>query len=237
MTDAPPPSAPPPDADPRPARRLRLPAWTARAVFEAVLIVFSVVLALAANGWVEDRRTAARVEDMRGFLAAEIRQNRASLQSPELLPHHEDLKRKFGRAAGRQSDPVDEEATRIAMQTLFDTGLHPPELRDPVWTSVSQGDLIEHMAPEEVFALAEAYKAQREVEDWTDQAAAAAISLLDMLDDPRTAKLRLSQMTLLLEDVASRERRLVALYDRALARLGRKDSATARRGDAAPATG
>ncbi len=236
MTDAPPPSAPLPDADPRPARRLRLPAWTARAVFEAVLIVFSVVLALAASGWGEDLRTAARVEDMRGFLAAEIRQNRASLQSPELLPHHEDLKRKFGRAAGRQADPVDAEATRIAMQSLFDTGLHPPELRDAVWTSVSQGDLIEHMAFEEIFALAEAYKAQRELEDWTDQAAEAALSLLDMLDDPRAAKLRLTRMTLLLEDVASRERRLIALYDRALARLEGEAPATARRGDAAPAT-
>lgn len=229
MTEAVP---PPPPAE----RAFRWPDWASRAVLEAGLIVFSVILALAASGWVEDRRTAGRVDDMRGFLAAEMRQNRTSLSSPMYLPHHEDLKRKFFLAGGRQGDAVDRDATRVAMQTLFATGLHPPQLKDAVWTSVSQGDLIEHMSPEEVFALAEVYKAQSELEDWTDRGADAAVDLLDMLDNPRAAKLRLVRMTMVLEDMSNQERRLIDLYDRALARLDPDDApATPAQDDAGPA--
>lgn len=217
-----PPSPPPP--------RLIWPNWGPRAAFESLLIVFSVVLALAASNWADERKTAGRIADMRGFLAAEIRANRAMLTSAEYLPHHDDLKRKFFRAGGMQNDPVDREATRVAMQSLFATGLHPPQMKDAVWTSASQGDLIEHMAPEDVFALAEIYKAQRELEEWNDQGADAAVELLDMLDNPAAAKLRLMRMTLFLEDMSSQERRLIELYDRALARLDPDGpEATARR--------
>ena len=228
-----------PQSEPRPSPRLTWPSWGPRAVFESLLIVFSVILALAASNWADDRKTAGRIEDIRGFLAAEIRANRATLSSAEYLPHHDDLKMKFFKAGGRQNEPVDREATRIAMQSLFSTGLHPPQLRDAVWTSASQGDLIEHMAPEDVFALAEIYKAQRELEEWNDQGADAAMLLLDMLDNPGAAKLRLMRMTLFLEDKSSQERRLIDLYDRALARLDPDGAmAAARRpGDAAAATG
>ena len=198
------------------------------------MIVFSVILALAASAWVEDRRTADRVKDMQGFLAAEMRQNQTTLRDPMYLPHHDDLKRKFFLASGRQGDSVDREATRVAMQTLFASGLHPPQLKDAVWTSVSQGDLIEHMAPEDVFALAEIYKAQRALEEWSATGADAAVGLLDMLDNPDAAKLRLVRMTMFLEDMSSQERRLIALYDRALARLDPDGlSATPAKGDAA----
>ena len=228
-------TAPVPESEPPPVPRPAFvwPAWLPRAVFEAGLIVFSVVLALAATDWAEDRRTAERVRDMRGFLAAEIRHNRDSLKDPYHLPHHEDLKRKFFAAGGRQGDPVDREATRVAMQSLFATGIHPPQLRDAVWASLTQGELIEHMEPEDVFALAEVYKAQRELEEWNDQGADAAVDLLDMLDNPATAKLRLMRMTLFLEDMSSQERRLIALYDQALVRL---DPAAPRPDDADKAT-
>ncbi|RZJ03515.1 MAG: hypothetical protein EON89_11475 [Brevundimonas sp.] len=223
---------------PPPRKRAAWPPWAPRATLEAGLIVFSVILALAATNWVEERRTADRVHDMRGFLAAEMRQNRATLSEPTYLPHHTDLKQKFFLASGRQADAVDPEATRVAMQTLFASGLHPPQLKDAVWTSVSQGDLIEHMKPEDVFALAEVYKAQSALEDWSVNGATAAVDLLDMLDNPATAKLRLVRMTMFLEDMTSQERRLIDLYDQALARLdpdGR--SATPAKGDAAPPKG
>lgn len=229
------------DSDaPAPQRfRLYWPSWGPKAVLESLLIVFSVVLALAASNWADERKTAGRVTDMRGFLAAEIRANRATLASADYLPHHTDLKLKFFKAGGRQGEPVDREATRVAMQTLFATGLHPPQLKDAVWTSASQGDLIEHMAPEDVFALAEIYKAQRELEEWNDQGADAAMLLLDMLDNPATAKLRLMRMTLFLEDLSSQEHRLIELYDRALARLDPDGAAPASRqpGDAASPKG
>lgn len=209
-----------PDMAPsRPRRRSRLRRWLPRAVFESVLIVFSVILALGLTQWAQDRRTDARVDDMRGFLAQEMRTNRTLLTSEGYLPHHEALKRDFYAAAGRQADPVDREATRSAMQNLLSTGLHPPQMNDAVWTSVSGGDLIEHMAPRDVFILAETYKAQAQLEAWSVQGSDTALALLDVLQEPSTAKNRLTRMVIYLEDLTSQERRLIALYDRAVAQM------------------
>lgn len=62
-------------------RRIKLPSWWPRALAESLLIVFSVVLALAVSEWADGRRTAARVAEMRGFLIEEIRANRTLLTS------------------------------------------------------------------------------------------------------------------------------------------------------------
>ena len=211
--------------------------WLPRALFESALIIFSVVLALALTNWAEERRTASRVDDMRGFLIEEMRANRATLLTPFHMPHHLGLRRDFHAAAGRQADPVDRDATRTAMQNLMSSGLHPPQLRDAVWTSVSSGELIEHMEPREVFALAEAYKAQQELEDWGDLGIETVLGLLDMLQQPDTAKLRLTRMVVYLEDLVSQEERQIDLYDRAIAELGGEvdPDASTSPDDAAPA--
>jgi hypothetical protein len=202
----------------RPALRT-LRRWAPRAVFESVLIIFSVCLALGLSQWAEDRRTAERVDDIRGFLAREMRENRALLVSDDYLPHHNRLKRDFSAAAGRQSDPVDPEATRIAMQNMLASGYHPPQMKNAVWTSVSSGELIEHMPPEDVFLLAEVYRGQQTLEQWSDQGADTAVGLLDILQRPEEAKNRLIRMVVFLEDMTAQERRLIELYDRAIAQM------------------
>jgi hypothetical protein len=209
-------SSPEPMSPPAP-RRWR--GWAVRGAFESVLIVFSVVLALFLSQWAEDGRTAGRVREMRGFLAAEMRANRETLASDHHLPHHDRLKRAFAVAAGRQAEPVNRDGARDAMQALTSSGLHPPQLRDAVWTSVSGGELIEHMSPEEVFALAEVYKAQSELESWNGRGVEIALDLIDMIQEPETAKRRLTRMVIFLEDMTSQERRLIGLYDGAIARL------------------
>ncbi len=70
MSPPPSPEAAPP-ARPSALRRWR--RWAPRAVFESLLIVFSVILALGLTNWAEDRRTEHRVAEMRQFLIAEPR--------------------------------------------------------------------------------------------------------------------------------------------------------------------
>lgn len=213
--------------------------WAPRAVFESVLIVFSVFLALWLSQWAEDRRTAERVDDIRGFLAQEMRANRASLTDDFYLPHHDRLKRDFSRAAGRQADAVDPDATRVAMQNLLASGYHPPQLKNAVWTSVSSGELIEHMPPEDVFLLAEVYRAQQTLDVWSDHGQDTATALLDILQSSDGAKNRLIRMVVFLEDMTSQERRLIDLYDRAIAELDPdgEPAAAASPDDATPAKG
>lgn len=226
--DAPADPAPPP-ASPR---RIRWRRWAPRAAFEAVLIVFSVVLALAVTGWAEDARTARRVEDMRGFLHAEMRANRDLLRDDHYLPHHMRLKTAFQSVGGRPDAVVTRADAIGPVDMLFSGGLHPPQLRDAVWTSVSSGDLMEHMEPNEVFLLARIYKAQTQLEELNRRGYESAINLFELLTSGENAHRLLMEMSAYLEDLTVQERELIALYDQA---LGETDgAASARTDDAAP---
>lgn len=215
--------------------------WLPRAAFESGLIVFSVVLAMAVSAWVEDRQTAARVQEMRGFLRAEIRANRDLVAHPDTLAHHERLKRVFGESFGSLDAPVTRETATSAAQTLFATGLHPAPVSDAVWSSVSGGDLMEHMQPQEVFMLATLYRAQANLEDMNMAGYEAATGLVDMIATGEGARPRLMRTLMMLEDMTSQEKRLLVLYDQALADLNDApripvETATNGPGDAAPAT-
>src|SRR5262249_35976830 len=62
--------------------------WGPPAAFQSVAIVFSILLALALNGWMENARTATRVAEARAAFVAEVRANRALLLSDAFMPHH-----------------------------------------------------------------------------------------------------------------------------------------------------
>jgi hypothetical protein len=225
-----------PPADPastRPPWRPRWPSWGWRAVFESLLIVFSVILALAATEWVEQRRTEARVQEMRGYLIREIRANRAVLADPLYLPHHDRLKSAFGRATGAPGRRMSRAEAEPAIDALFGGGLHQPSLQDAVWSSVSSGDLMEHLPPEEMFMLARVYRAQATMSLMNQQGMENAMGLLDILADEGTVGRQMMRMTLYLEDLTSYERSMIALYDQALAQLG----ATPTPRDATPPSG
>lgn len=224
----------PPDALP-PRRRspsIRWRRWAPRAAFESLLIVFSVILALSLTGWVEDRRTAHRVADMRQFLIAEVRANRQALASSDYIPHHEQLKVAFANAGGMPGMAATPEGARPALDRLFGgSGLHLMATQNAVWTSVSSSDLFEHMDPEEVFLLARIYRAQESLDSINRAGYDNAVGLLDILSDDRNVNRDMMRMTLYLEDLIQQEKNLLGLYDRALARLEAPPAAAATRTD------
>lgn len=228
---------PAPAAPPRRPLFARWRRWLPRAVFESVLIVFSLLLALALTGWVEDRRTAHRVAEMRGFLIQEIRANRDELRLPYYVPHHERLKLGFARAGGMPNMTVTRRSAEPAITALFGGGgLHLAAPQDAVWTSVSSSDLFEHMEPQEVFMLAQVYRAQESLENTNRAGYENAIGLLDILSDEDDAHRQMMRMTLYLEDLIQQETNLLRLYDRALAELdpGHPPAATRKDDGAAP---
>lgn len=208
-----------PEAAPRRNLFAHWRRWLPRATFESVLIVFSVVLALALTNWAEDRRTAHRVAEMRGFLRAEIQANRDMLSGEDYLPHHVALKQGFAAVMGAPGDPVRSGKARPAVEALFRTGLHQAPVRDTVWTSVASGDLLEHMPPREVFMLAELYRAQDSLEGLNRGGFEAATGLLDVLAGDADVTRPVYTMMLYLEDMAAQERALIAAYDRVLAHM------------------
>lgn len=226
------------EAEPQPApssRRFALSRrwrrWALRAAFECVLIVFSVVLALSLTGWAEDRRTARRVDEMRGYLIAEIRANRAMLTDAYMMPHHEALKRTFALAGGVPGGQPTRESAARATDHLFRTGLHQPAPRDAVWNSVAASELLGHMEMEDVLALARVYRTQESLEGVNRAGYESAIGLLEVTAQGSDPHLPMMRMTLYLEDLLGVERDLIGLYDQALAELDAGPAPAATRKD------
>ena len=236
MSPPPSPVAAPP-ARPSALRRWR--RWAPRAVFESVLIVFSVILALGLTNWAEDRRTEHRVAEMRQFLIAEIRNNRDELASDNYIPRHTQLKLAFANGGGMPGMAATAQTARPALDQLFGGGgLQLAATRNAVWTSVSASDLFEHMEPEEVFLLAGVYHAQESLDSVNRAGYENAIGLLNILSDDGNANREMMRMTLYLEDLVQQERNLLRIYDQALARLDPQPAAAATRtDDGAPAKG
>lgn len=210
--------------------------WLPRAVFESVLIVFSVILALALTDWAERRRTAAEVAEVRAFFIQEIRANRAILVSEAILPHHRRLRTLFSQT------PVGPDLTPAqAMQPFnatFETGIHVPPLRDAVWRSAGTGDLLGEMPIEQVFVLADAYAAQTRLMNTSTGFIATVPALLGGLESGDGVRAAVMAGQLHLGDVVAGEEDLVRLYDRALAALGAEpaDPAATRADDEGPPT-
>ncbi|HEV7227776.1 hypothetical protein [Brevundimonas sp.] len=211
-------------ADAPPPRRTRRDwrRWGPRAVFESLLIVFSVVLALALTNWAEQRRVAAEVAEARAFFIAEIRANRAILVGDPILPHHRRLRGAFNDAASLPAPTVGD-AMR-AYGAMFETGLHVPPLRDAVWRSVQTGDLLGEMPLEDVFLLADVYAAQSRMADMNDQFFTTLPPMLASLERGDGVRAAIVSGQLHLGDVVAGEEGLVRLYDRALARLDPDDA-------------
>jgi hypothetical protein len=192
--------------------------WGPRAVFESLLIVLSIVLALALSQLAINMQTEARVREARAYFVQEIRANRAILVADDIIPHH---RRLHGLVAALDFDhPISRAASENARNALFATGIHVAPLRDVVWRTYSGGELMEHIPPHVSFALNDAYRAQ-------DQLAALQNSYYPVLSQLPAQMLTsddlrgpLISLQLHLGDLIGSEESLVSRYDAALAALG-----------------
>jgi type II secretory pathway pseudopilin PulG len=70
-------------------------SWLPKVFFESLLIVFSILLALAVDEWRDERQAAKRAAQTLESFALEIQENQRYLA--RLAPYHEGLKKEFGR--------------------------------------------------------------------------------------------------------------------------------------------
>jgi hypothetical protein len=143
--------------DPQASRwRGLLRDWGPRALFESVLIMFSILLALGLSAWWQDLERKERVREAREYFIQEIEANRTLLQSDAYLPHHRRLAQSL---QGQWTRPLTVEQAEPHL-AAFETGVHLTPFRDAVWRSFSTSGLMAYMPPEDVFALNDVYQAQ-----------------------------------------------------------------------------
>ncbi len=188
--------------------------WLLTAGFESAMIVLSLLLGLWLTNWAQDASEKRRVDDMRGYILQEIKANRALVLADAHLGHHRRLRDTIG--AITDMDVTLAEA-RPAFQAITKTGVHLPPVDDSVWRSVSSGDLLEHMPPEQVFELARVYRVQEDLKLINDTLYQTLTRLpADLMRSDRPAG-SVMQMYLGLSDLIAAEEQLAKQSDKALA--------------------
>ena len=196
-------------------------SWLPRVLVESALIVFSVLLALAVDQWRDNRDLQRQVREARAAFAQEIRGNRDLLNSDRYLPHHKRLWAHY-RTMGEAVDAGDQ--ARLAelntvKSSIFNTGVWPTPLRDVVWRTFAQADLLRHMRPVEIFALTDAYREQAMVDAWHNRMFTIWSEPRSDKESPGYVKSEIHSTRSYLADVVAGEERLLKRYEEVLTLL------------------
>jgi type II secretory pathway pseudopilin PulG len=184
--------------------------WLSQLIIQPIMIVVSILAALAVNNWQESRDLTKRVAEARAAFVTEITANKQLLLSDNYLPHHQKLKSDYSKA-GKEggSDPG----------TFFETGLHPAPLRDSAWRTLSGTATVMQLPPEIVLALSDIYRLQDSIEKRND-------AFINALSTPRSdretvsyAKDMTRSIGFFLNDLVPAEELLLRSYDHALERF------------------
>jgi len=189
---------------------MKLRRMLPRLFLESLLIILSVLVALAVNDWRAGRERRTRTAEARQAFAREISANREQLASDQILPHHRRLQAIYRKA-------VDENAADPG--ALFDTGLHPPALRDAAWRAFSGGTIFADFPAERVLLLSDTYHAQSDLERKNAE-------FLTLLSVPRADRETPSYQRdvaraiwMFLNDLVPAEERLTRNYEQVLAKM------------------
>jgi len=189
---------------------MKLRRMLPRLFVESLLIILSVLVALAVNDWRAGRERRTRTAEARQAFAREISANREQLASDQILPHHRRLQAIYRKA-------VDENAADPG--ALFDTGLHPPALRDAAWRAFSGGTIFADFPAERVLLLSDIYHAQSDLERKNAE-------FLTLLSVPRADRETPSYQRdvaraiwMFLNDLVPAEERLIRNYEQVLAKM------------------
>jgi hypothetical protein len=196
-------------------------SWLPRVLAESVLIVFSVLLALAVDQWREDREVAREVREAREAFAREMRGNRDLLTTAPYHAHHKNMwahYRALADAADAQDAPRLAELHRVTLAE-FSNGVWPTPLRDAVWRSLSQSEILRHMRSAEVFLLADAYQEQERLERWHNRFFDASSMPTADNENPEFKRSKIHTTRSYLADVVAAEQRLLKSYAEVLAEL------------------
>ncbi len=186
-----------------------------------MLIVFSVLLALGVDEWREKRELAREVREAREAFANEMRGNRDLLTSDRYHTHHKNMwahYRALGDAADAQDAARLAELDRITLAE-FSNGVWPTPLRDAVWRSLSQSEILRHMRSAEVFLLADAYQQQERLERWHNRYFDASSMPTAESNNPEFKRSKIHTTRSYLADVVAAEQRLLKRYEEVLAAL------------------
>lgn len=124
--------------------------WVVRALAESVLIVVSIVLALAVDEWRENRQNQELAQQSLEIFEREIRQNLSRIE--DAAPYHAGLRDVIGGMSAREGAEAD---LRAAIE-----GLEPVVLLNTAWETALATGVLTHLEFASVSALSLTYSLQ-----------------------------------------------------------------------------
>jgi type II secretory pathway pseudopilin PulG len=183
-------------------------------VVEALLIVLSILLALAVNQWQDARRERQLADQALASFRQEIAANRERLR--ELVPYHERIRDEMRRldAEGAVTSYADLRKVRGFQ------GFRPAFLLETAWRTAIATGALTHIDYRTATALSTTYTLQERVDELNRATLPAMMAGGAFSDAQAAATLR--QSAVYLSDVAGLEREVLSIYDEMLAGLDRR---------------
>lgn len=188
--------------------------WAARMVFEALLIVLSILLALAVNQWQDARRERRLADQALASFRQEIAANRQRLR--ELVPYHERIRDEMRRLDSEGA------VTRYAdlRKIRGFQGFRPAFLLETAWRTAIATGALTHIDYRTATALSMTYTLQERVDELNRVTLPAMFAGGALSDEQAAGTLR--QGAAYLTDISGLEREVLVAYDEMLAGLERR---------------
>ena len=184
-------------------------------LIEALLIVFTVLLALALSEW----RSSIKAEDTKqavlNNIIREIKSNKEDLESK--MEYHQEMSKKIGSYLGSDSlwSTLNYSTGIEAMIQILEKGLLNPNLQSGAWRSAELSGIVNSFDFETILILSTVYQVQHEGPESTWKAMAGHFTN-PFAYEPKNAKLFGEIMKLGFGELYSQERSLVYSYQNAL---------------------
>lgn len=186
--------------------------WLGKLLVESLLIVLSILLALAMDSWREGRQNAARAEQALASFEAEIRRNKAVIET--VMPYHLRLQKDLIRLRDEGAIRTFEDLQNIEG---FE-GFRPAILEETAWRTAVATGTLEHLDYETVQILSRLYTAQERVIAHSDPT--YLFGATSLADENIPALVR--GATFYLGDLTSGDRSLVEAYEKVLRLLEKR---------------
>ena len=183
--------------------------WLAQLLIQPIMIVLSILAALAVNQWQESRARAQRVDDACKAFTDEIDRNRRMLLAEDYLPYHRQLQAEFAKAV--KGEPAD-------TGSFFKTGVHPALWSDSAWRSLSGSAILIDLKSSTVLRVSYIYGAQNSIEKRNDGFLNAIGAPRSDRETPAFARDLTRSISLYLNDLVPAEEKLLRTYERTLER-------------------
>lgn len=188
---------------------------------EALLIVFTVLLALALSEWRSSIKEKQTRQAVLGNIILEIKNNKKDIESK--MGYHQEMSQKLGGYLNSDSlwSTLNYSSGIEAMIQIMDKGLQNPDLQSGAWRSAELSGIVNSFDYETIYVLSNVYRIQQEGPNNTWKELASLFGDPSSYD-PENAKRLGLMLQLGFAELHSQERSLVFTYQTALESLGQQ---------------